>query len=350
MVQPWPPDRLRSSPDANVGCSGAPARGAGGEPAVAILTRRERRVQPPSAVSHPRAPPLRSSPDANVGCSDALPLTSVHGTCGPKLRSSPDANVGCSVCRGWTRQLAESVLRSSPDANVGCSRAVSVHSPRRIPVAILTRRERRVRAGRGRRGARRIGGCDPHPTRTSGAASRPRRRTAATRRCDTSPDANVGCSGQPPRPRHRGAGVAILTRRERRVQPLTAPRRSPRLQRCDPHPTRTSGAASVRPWPAQLRTLLRSSPDANVGCSRRRPRRGIAACDSGCDPHPTRTSGAAGVTRNGRPVAAGLRSSPDANVGCSGIAGDRDAPTTCGLRSSPDANVGCSARSRSGRR
>src|SRR5690606_39837045 len=86
-------------------------------------------------------------------------------------------------------------LRSSPDANVGCSCVLS---------GIIKSR---------------IACCDPHPTRTSGAAARRARRW-------------LGCAG-----------------------------------RCDPHPTRTSGAARADHdgWAEAM--LLRSSPDANVLCS-----------------------------------------------------------------------------------
>src|SRR5690606_6356365 len=91
------------------------------------------------------------------------------------------------------------------------------------------------------------GGCDPHPTRTSGAA------------CGSGGGAVVArCDGCDPHPtRTSGAAVAGGT-------PATTGTGC-----CDPHPTRTSGAAC-------------GSGGGAV----------VARCD-GCDPHPTRTSGAA---------------------------------------------------------
>src|SRR5690606_4907117 len=136
---------------------------------------------------------------------------------------------------------ARMALRSSPDANVGCSS-----------------RER-----------------SPFPTLGTGLRS--------------SPDANVGCSPGDPAPDGLESLVAILTRRERRVQPVGSCPGRAAVPGCDPHPTRTSGAA--RRWGAVSRApvILRSSPDANVGCSDL-------------------------VGQAAAPPQALLRSSPDANV------------------------------------
>ena len=169
------------------------------------------------------------------------------------------------------------------------------------------------------------GRCDPHPTRTSGAAlpvgalplgllvvailTRRERRVQrgiliSLRRhvmdlLRSSPDANVGCSG-------------------RRSTPGSAGTR-----RCDPHPTRTSGAARRS-----------GGTQGGAGC---------------CDPHPTRTSVAAcGISRPALPSFAWLRSSPDANVGCSVSRRLRGFRCRFRLRSSPDVNVGCSSGARSG--
>src|SRR5690606_1380975 len=90
----------------------------GGLLAVAILTRRERRVQPAIVSNHTDA-------------TDAVAILTRR-----ERRVQPWI--------GWVIGHSERGLRSSPDANVGCSRA----SPRRkhlhVGVAILTRRERRV--------------------------------------------------------------------------------------------------------------------------------------------------------------------------------------------------------------
>ena len=280
---------------------------------------------------------LRSSPDANVGCSRSTLQVRRRGS--RTLRSSPDANVGCSpspTCKSG----ASCELRSSPDANVGCSRPPHRRTLAAV-VAILTRRERRVQPQSpvGALGCRsrlrsspdanvgcsvapvtadrRPVGCDPHPTRTSGAARRSRSgRQRAGVAILTRRERRV----QPQSPvagRHRPVSVAILTRRERRVQPGLAHRSPIAVRCCDPHPTRTSGAARCRVTAARCAPELRSSPDANVGCSRAAPRRS--------------TGGEAEVailTRRERrvqlwhvPSAQGtyawLRSSPDANVGCS---------------------------------
>src|SRR5690606_31421045 len=118
----------------------------------------------------------------------------------------------------------QKLLRSSPDANVGCSTPCRWWIVSRRPVAILTRRERRVQPA----------AAVPEPADSGRVAILTRReRRVQLRRC---------------RPRSATGQVAILTRRERRVQ-----------QRYE-----------LASWTGLSSTRLRSSPDANVGCSRRR--------------------------------------------------------------------------------
>ena len=381
--------RLRSSPDANVGCSSRTRR-PGASQAVAILTRRERRVQPVGGVGAGSAglEPLRSSPDANVGCSRAMLAPIAVLTDGvailtrrerrvqpaatgrptpPRraLRSSPDANVGCSgqhpsaqarLCRGCdphpTRTSGAAAqprqgtkltgwrLRSSPDANVGCSQVARVAGCRTGPVAILTRRERRVQP---------CGGC------SSLGGSRQLVAILTRRERRVQPASGGTLVRRSPR------RVAILTRRERRVQrrrtrTKVRPRRERRVQHrpggkrggggrgCGSSPTRTSGAASTPTAAHAPSTTLRSSPTRTSGAAA--AGRGAGGRAVRCDPHrrerwvqrPSPRSAPGGLRR--------LRSSPDANVGCSDVGGGAHRVASSGCDPHPTRTSGAAAAGR----
>src|SRR5690606_23601430 len=203
---------------------------------------------------------------------------------------------------------------------VGCSQRVAlVVRQGRGDVAILTRRERRVQL---RPPASLIAsirpGCDPHPTRTSGAALGNAGESDPNQRLRSSPDANVGCSvGLFGEVVAAAGGVAILTRRERRVQ------------------------LSYVETSAALTQWLRSSPDANVGCSQRRQPR-----------QPRQQEEVAILTRRERRVQPAGRPWGGAPGRLVAILTRRErrvqpqSRSTIGfamirLRSSPDANVGC---------
>ena len=261
---------LRSSPDANVGCSGpcprcadqpgrrlrsSPTRTSGaarrdtrtqgGPRRGCDPHRRERRVQLP-IMANPIVEQLwlRSSPDANVGSPDATRIM-YRGT--RVLRSSPDANVGCSHRAPPAAVASTAELRSSPTRR-RVQLPAHTHSGHWPLVAILTRRERRVQHLSELWTVELVApGCDPHPTRTSGAACDHGRCLVSGCRLRSSPTRTSGAARCWSRSLCSSAAVAILTRRERRVQPFDAARRADELAtRCDPHPTRTSGAAIPR--------------------------------------------------------------------------------------------------------
>ncbi len=271
---------------AGCGCDPHPTRTSGAAPerlmlaagwaAVAILTRRERRVQPPQA-------PEGGSPRADVAILTRrerrvqLPGRYADSSAG-RLRSSPDANVGCSPLAGAPRQPGGSRCDPHPTRTSGaaallviqrrCTVGCDPHPTRTsgaacgVPaapvmpavVAILTRRERRVQPQPSQRWRRRRSGLRSSPDANVGCSTaRGPRSLRPLARLRSSPDANVGCSRRAPAPPRRRRGVAILTRRERRVQPLVASRSGWAGPGCDPHPTRTSGAAL--PPPAGLRSV-----------------------------------------------------------------------------------------------
>ncbi len=89
---------------------------------------------------------------------------------------------------------------------------------------------------------------NPHPSRTTGATAR---------RCT----------------RARPEDVSILTRRERRVQPGTAPRSGAWPQSFNPHPSRTTGATDPGEVDPLGRVEFQSSPVRLVSILTRRERR-----------------------------------------------------------------------------
>ncbi len=141
---------FQSSPVANDGCNTArnqllpsrersfnphPSRTTGATPrrlrngrtagGVSILTRRERRVQPPQQLRAFEASLFQSSPVANDGCN----FTTISAV-GEHLmfQSSPVANDGCNP-QSPSRSHSLPMFQSSPVANDGCNRSGPVALP-----------------------------------------------------------------------------------------------------------------------------------------------------------------------------------------------------------------------------
>ena len=112
---------------------------------------------------------FQSSPDPRAGCDTAMPpMRAVDAW----FQSSPDPRVGCDR-DGAARIISAPGFQSSPDPRVGCD--VARH-PGPLPaadVSILTRPAGRVRRVARPQPTHVPDGFNPHPTRGSGATSRP---------------------------------------------------------------------------------------------------------------------------------------------------------------------------------
>ena len=214
--------------------------------------------------------------------------------CSSPLRSSPSAYAGRSLSAGLQLVTRSRCCDPRPARTPGAAGVTGVVQTPDPAVAILAQRVRRAQPDPTGHSRSRAGRCDPRPARTPGAAPHVRCSAAAVLELRSSPSAYAGRSTGPAGPRRSPPAVAILAQRVRRAQPRQARRPDRSADRCDPRPARTPGAATPRsPGIAGCRSL-RSSPSAyawrSEGALTGNPDGGQV---DRCDPRPARTPGAA---------------------------------------------------------